>query len=63
MLVIRESTVQSLWLWRYSTSSSKSLGAGVGIGGFEEPKGSEDGSIPLRASTAYKALKLLGARE
>ena len=37
-------------------SSLKSLGAGVGVGGSEEPKGSKEGSIPLRASAAYKAL-------
>jgi len=37
-------------------SSPKSLGAGIGVGGSEEPKGSEEGSIPLRASAAYKAL-------
>ena len=37
-------------------SSPKSLGAGIGVGGSEELKGSEEGSIPLRASAAYKAL-------
>jgi len=67
---VRRSTLESLvalgalgvGLFKLATleglfgSSLKSLGAGVGVGGSEEPKGSEEGSIPLRASAAYKAL-------